>query len=182
MAQKADRFAPLQMGNAEICTMYKEAKSKIKEIGILAEINATSKGRIINILFDNGADVTPAVIDTWGWAETKEKLRARTAAEQARREKAAAEAVGAPDPEEEPAADYEQQTDQMAWELPAAEEKREPAPEPQPMTVGALRDQLFGLPEDAPVLLGGSAPIRSVTFVREFNAAKGSTVSQVMID
>ena len=176
MAQKADRFAPLQMGNAEICTMYKEAKSKIKEIGILAEINATSKGRIINILFDNGADVTPAVIDTWGWAETKEKLRARMAAEQARREKAAAEAVGAPEPEEEPAADYEQQPE--PGQLPAAEE----TPEPQPMTVGALRDQLFGLPEDAPVLLGGSAPIRSVTFVREFNAAKGQTVSQVMID
>lgn len=178
MAQKADRFAPLQMDNAEICTMYKEAKSKIKEIGILAEINATSKGRIINILFDNGADVTPAVIDTWGWAETKEKLRARMAAEQARREKAAAEAVGAPEPEEEPAADYEQQPE--PGQLPAAEEKREPVP--APMTVGALRDQLFGLPEDAPVLLGGSAPIRSVTFVREFNAATGSTVSQVMID
>ena len=176
MAQKADRSAPLQMGNAEICTMYKEAKSKIKEIGILAEINATSKGRIINILFDNGADVTPAVIDTWGWAETKEKLRARMAAEQARREKAAAEAVGAPEPEEEPAADYEQQPE--PGQLPAAEE----TPEPQPMTVGALRDQLFGLPEDAPVLLGGSAPIRTVTFVREFNAANGSTVSQVMID
>ena len=118
MAQKADRFAPLQMDNAEICTMYKEAKSKIKEIGILAEINATSKGRIINILFDNGADVTPAVIDTWGWAETKEKLRARMAAEQARREKAAAEAVGAPEPEEEPAADYEQQPEPE--QLPAA--------------------------------------------------------------
>lgn len=178
MAQKADRFAPLQMGNAEICTMYKEAKSKIKEIGILAEINATSKGRIINILFDNGADVTPAVIETWGWAETKEKLHARTAAEQVRREKAAAEAVGAPEPEEEPAADYEQQP--QPEQLPAAEEKREPVP--APMTVGALRDQLFGLPEDAPVLLGGSAPIRSVTFVREFNAARGRTVSQVMID
>lgn len=176
MAQKADRFAPLQMGNAEICTMYKEAKSKIKEIGILAEINATSKGRIINILFDNGADVTPAVIETWGWAETKEKLHARTAAEQVRREKAAAEAVGAPEPEEDPAADYEQQPE--PGQLPAAYE----TPEPQPMTVGALRDQLFGLPEDAPVLLGGSAPIRSVTFVREFNAARGRTVSQVMID
>lgn len=176
MAQKADRFAPLQMDNAEICTMYKQAKSKIKQIGILAEINATSKGRIINILFDNGADVTPAVIETWGWAETKEKLHARTAEEQVRREKAAAEAVGAPEPEEEPAADYEQQPE--PGQLPAAEE----TPEPQPMTVGALRDQLFGLPEDAPVLLGGSSPIRSVTFVREFNAAKGSTVSQVMID
>ena len=176
MAQKADRFAPLQMGNAEICTMYKEAKSKIKEIGILAEINATSKGRIINILFDNGADVTPAVIETWGWAETKEKLHARTAAEQVRREKAAAEAVGAPEPEEDPAADYEQQPE--PGQLPAAYE----TPEPQPMTVAMLRDQLFGLPEDAPVLLGGSSPIRSVTFVREFNAAKGQTVSQVMID
>lgn len=180
MAQKADRFAPLQMGNAEICTMYKEAKCKLKQIGILAEINATSRGRIIDILFDNGADVTPSVIDTWGWAETKEKLRARMDAEQARREKAAAEAVGAPEPEpeDEPAADYEQQPEPE--QLPEAEEEREPTP--VPMTVGALRDQLFGLPEDAPVLLGGSAPIRSVTFVREFNAARGRTVSQVMID
>ena len=32
MAQKADRFAPLQMDNAEICTMYKEAKNKLKQI------------------------------------------------------------------------------------------------------------------------------------------------------
>lgn len=177
MALKPDKTSPLQMTPGEICGMFREAKNKIKEIGILAEINATSKGRIINILFDNGADVTPAVIETWGWAETKEKLRARTAAEQVRRgETAAAEAVGTPEPEEEPAADYEQRPE--PGQLPATEE----TPEPQPMTVGALRDQRFGLPEDAPVLLGGSAPIRSVTFVREFNAARGRTVSQVMID
>ena len=81
-------------------------------------------------------------------------------------------------PEKRARADYEQQPE--PGKLPEAEEEREPAP--QPMTVGALRDQLFGLPEDAPVLLGGSSPIRSVTFVREFNAARGRTVSQVMID
>lgn len=162
MAMKIDAFAPLQMDSGEICSMYREAKNKKKQIDILAQINATSMGRIINVLVDNGETVTPSVVEHFGWAETKEKVRAQLAAEKARMEKVAAEAVGAPKPEEEPAADYEQQ--------------------PQPMTVAMLRDQLFGLPEDAPVLLGGSAPIRSVTFVREFNAARGRTVSQVMID
>ena len=178
MAMKIDAFAPLQMDSGEICSMYREAKNKKKQIDILAQINATSMGRIINVLVDNGETVTPSVVEHFGWAETKEKVRAQLAAEKARMEKVAAEAVGAPKPEEEPAADYEQQP--QPGQLPAAEEKREPAP--APMTVGALRDQLFGLPEDAPVLLGGSSPIRSVTFVREFNAAKGQTVSQVMID
>ena len=164
---KKDRNAPLQMEVDEITSMFRQAKNKMKQISILAQINATSQGRIIDILVDHGETVSPALIDQFGWAETKEKYNAA---------QAAAEAVGAPEPEEEPAADYEQQP--QPEQLPAAEE----TPEPQPMTVGALRDQLFGLPEDAPVRLGGSAPIRSVTFVREFNAAKGQTVSQVMID
>ena len=91
MALKPGKTSPLQMTPGEICGMFREAKNKIKQIAILAQVNATSKGRIIDILVDNGAELTP-------------------------------------------------------------------------------------------VLLGGSAPIRSVTFVREFNAAKGVSVSQVMID
>ena len=170
---RKDRNAPLQMEVDEIASMFRQAKNKMKQISILAQINATSQGRIIDILVDHGETVSPGLIDQFAWAETKEKYYAAQIEEQVRRE-----APRAPEPEEEPAADYEQQPEPE--QLPAAEEKREPAPEP--MTVGALRDQLFGLPEDAPVLLGGSAPIRSVTFVRKFNAAKGSTVSQVMID
>ena len=176
MALKPDKTSPLQMTPGEICGMFREAKNKIKQIAILAQVNATSKGRIIDILVDNGAELTPAVIDQWAWNETREKYyaksesHARTVTEDV--EMVTVTAVA----EAELAADYEQQPE--PGQLPAAEE----TPEPAPMTVGALRDQLFGLPEDAPVLLGGSAPIRSVTFVREYNAARGRTVSQVMID
>lgn len=176
MAQKPDKTSPLQMTPGEICGMFREAKNKIKQIAILAQVNATSKGRIIDILVDNGAELTPAMIDYWAWNETREKYYAKseshagTVTEDV--EMVTVTAVAEP----EPAADYEQQPEPR--QLPEAGE----TPELAPMTVGALRDQLFGLPEDAPVLLGGSAPIRSVTFVREYNAARGRTVSQVLID
>ena len=178
MALKPDKTSPLQMTPGEICGMFREAKNKIKQIAILAQVNATSKGRIIDILVDNGAELTPAVIDQFGWAETKEKYYAKSESHAGTVTEDVEMVTVTAVAEAEPAADYEQQPD--GGQLPEAEEEREPVP--APMTVGALRDQLFGLPEDAPVLLGGSSPIRSVTFVREFNAARGRTVSQVMID
>ena len=176
MAQKADRFAPLQMDNAEICTMYKEAKNKLKQITILAQVNATSKGRIIDILVENGEQLTPSVIDQWAWNETREKYYEKSEGHAGTVTEDVEMVTGTAAAEAEPSADYEQQPE--PGQLPEAEETREPLP----VTVAVLRDQLFGLPEDAPVLLGGSAPIRSVTFVRKFNAARGRTVSQVMID
>ena len=178
MAQKPDKTSPLQMTPGEICGMFREAKNKIKQIAILAQVSATSKGRIIDILVANGAVLTPAVIDQWAWNETREKYYAKSESHAGTVTEDVEVVTVTAVTEAEPAADYEQQP--KPEQLPAAEEKREPTP--APMTVGALRDQLFGLPEDAPVLLGGSAPIRSVTFVREFNAARGRTVSQVMID
>ena len=164
MALKPDKTSPLPMSDGEICAMFRDAKSKSKQIQILAQCNSTSKGRILDILVNGGVEVTPSMVDVYGWEETKSRYYDREAAE----------APAAPAPEEPETEAPEPR------QLPAAAETCEPAP--APMTVGALRDQLFGLPEDATVLLNGSAPIRSVTYVRKYSAARGSTVSQVMIE
>ena len=44
----------LPMTEDEICEMYRTAKSKAKQVGILAELNATSKERIVEILEEYG--------------------------------------------------------------------------------------------------------------------------------
>lgn len=172
MALKPDKTSPLQMTPGEICGMFREAKNKIKQIAILAQVNATSKGRIIDILVDNGAELTPAVIDQFAWAETKEKYYAAQIEEQVRRE-----APRTPDPEPQLAADYEQQPEPR--QLPEAEEEK--IPEWEPMTdehpfipdqwlsdesarvmaarkyisAGMLRSILDDLPEEAPIYLAG---------------------------
>lgn len=178
MALKPDKTSPLQMTPGEICGMFREAKNKIKQIAILAQVNATSKGRIIDILVDNGAELTPAVIDNWAWNETREKFYEKSEGHAGTVTEDVEIVTGTAAAEAEPAADYEQQPD--GGQLPAVEEER--ASKPKAMTVRELQDQLYGLPEDAQVLLTGSGPIRSVTFLREYNAADGSTVSQVLID
>lgn len=44
----------LPMTNNEICKMYREASNKQKQIGILADLNATTKADIKNILIEGG--------------------------------------------------------------------------------------------------------------------------------
>ena len=48
------------------------------------------------------------------------------------------------------------------------------------LTVGALLEQLSSLPPELPVMMGGG-PIETITFIREFNARTGETVTEVQI-
>lgn len=41
----------------EIVELYKNSKNKVREIGVLAELNLTSKDKIIEILVKNGVEI-----------------------------------------------------------------------------------------------------------------------------
>ena len=47
----------MNMTDSEIIRDYKEASNKVKQIGILADMNECKKGRIIEILLAHGVDI-----------------------------------------------------------------------------------------------------------------------------
>lgn len=69
----------LTMTPEDICKEYRTAKSPLKQIGVLAELNACPKGEIIQVLRDNGEklpgnvgprskpapDLTPGDVNYW---------------------------------------------------------------------------------------------------------------------
>ena len=64
----------MTMTDGEICEMYRTAKEKAKEIKILAECNATSKEKIVNVLEAGGYKVDKRVLNS-----SRKKVRAESA-------------------------------------------------------------------------------------------------------
>ena len=118
---------PLPMTDEEICIDYRTAKDKSKQVDILADLCATTRARIVDILIANGVDVSPSLVKQKGSANARRALK---------------QDAFVLTPDEEPA------------QLPAAAPEQETAA-PAAITVGMLLDILSAFPEDAPILCAG---------------------------
>ena len=130
---KTDYTNPLAMSEEEICRDFRTAKDKLKQVGILADLNMTSRARIVDVLLGNGVEVNRSVIKVYGSKEAKQRLRTFELTE-----------PESPEPE----------TAAPAAEEPAAAPEPETAA-PAAITVGMLLDILSAFPEDAPILCAG---------------------------
>ena len=72
---KTDYTKPLAMSEEEICRDFRTAKDKLKQVGILADLNMTSRARIVDVLLGNGVEVNRSVIKVYGSKEAKQRLR-----------------------------------------------------------------------------------------------------------
>ena len=72
---KTDYTNPLAMSEEEICRDFRTAKDKLKQVGILADLNMTSRARIVDVLLGNGVEVNRSVIKVYGSKEAKQRLR-----------------------------------------------------------------------------------------------------------
>lgn len=63
----------LEMTDGEICQMYRQARRKKQQIGILADLNLTSRSEIIKVLERNGV----VVGNSYKTKATEEKFKTR---------------------------------------------------------------------------------------------------------
>lgn len=158
---------PAPQDEADILAAYRSSSSKNGAITALATTYHLKEKAVARFLRDKGETIPKPwyrLIDTpdRGSPEDLRRIAERTKKAQATRaaKKAAPATAPAPAPAESPS----------------------PAPLTAHVTVGNLLELLTGLPADCPVLLNGEADIRSVTFVREYNASTGQTDTSVRLD
>ena len=173
----------MTMGVQEIVRDYRTAKSKKDQITVMAELNACSRMDILRVLQDAGV-----VIDRRGLlpAEKTELFGPDaapsgkngggvSAADAGKTDRHAGDVghrLARTDPGDEPDGGAE-----------AGEIKSVTASAGSPggrLTVGLLLEQLSSLPPELPILMGGG-PVETITFVREFNARTGATISEVQL-
>lgn len=133
----------MPMTDGEICEMYRTAASKAKQVGILAQLNSTSRERIVEILEANGYQV-----DGRATRYLKKEERIATAPEAHRNDRT--EALT-------PKASPHTHTHSAA---------------PEPITVGRLLLALAEIPKESLVLIG-ETEMTGIAFSRGWNMQTG---------